>query len=159
MSIDYNEEDFDSNESEGEQDANDIKSLRRAANSKKQLEKELADARRELAFAKAGISLDDPKMKYFVKGYDGELTASAVKAAATEAGFLTNAPSQSEIQEVTREVSEAQSRVSQASFGAIQDDTGEASALMRMQEAMNEGGMEAMMDVARQYGIPVGSEM
>lgn len=64
----------------------------------KELEKENKDkadalaraeaAERKLAFAEAGISPTDPKMNYFVKGYEGELTADAIKAAAVEAGFL-----------------------------------------------------------------------
>lgn len=45
-------------------------------------------AERKLAFAEAGLSLADPKMAYFVKGYDGELTAAAITEAATAAGFL-----------------------------------------------------------------------
>lgn len=158
MSDNYIDDDFDNAEAEDASgDPNDIKSLRRAANSKKQLEKELADAKRELAFAKAGIDPSDPKMKYFVKGYDGELTPSAVKAAAAEAGFLQ--VQQQAAPEMPQQAADAQSRVMQASAGAIQEDTSEAAALMRMQEAMNEGGMEAMLDVARQYGIPIGTEM
>lgn len=156
MSDNYIEEDLDSSEFEGGQDANDIKSLRRAANSKKQLEKELADARRELAFAKAGISLDDPKMKYFIKGYDGELSAAAVRQAALEGGFLDQQQQPDPVQE---QVSAAQSRVMQASAGAILEDNTEQAALSRLQNAMEEGGIEAMLDVARQYGIPIGSEM
>lgn len=50
-------------------------------------------AERKLAFAEAGLSLADPKMAYFVKGYDGEMTAEAITEAATAAGFLgTPAP-------------------------------------------------------------------
>lgn len=52
-----------------------------------------ADARaaaleRELAFAKAGLDLNDPKMGYFVKGYDGEADPEKIRAAAEAAGFL-----------------------------------------------------------------------
>ena len=155
MSDNYIEEDLQSNDFDGEQDPNDIKSLRRAANSKKQLEKELADAKRELAFAKAGISLDDPKMKYFIKGYDGELSVTAVRQAALEGGFLE----QRQPDPVQEQASAAESRVMQASAGAILEDTTEQAALSRLQNAMEEGGIDAMLDVARQYGIPIGSEM
>lgn len=44
---------------------------------------------REHAFVKAGIDVDDSRLKYFVKGYDGELTAEAIRAQATKDGFLT----------------------------------------------------------------------
>lgn len=43
---------------------------------------------RELAFLKAGIPSDHPVTPYFVKGYDGELTADAIKAAAVVAGLV-----------------------------------------------------------------------
>lgn len=44
-------------------------------------------AERELAFIRAGVP-DTPAAKYFVKGYDGEVTAEAIRTAAVEAGFL-----------------------------------------------------------------------
>lgn len=68
----------------------------------KQLEKELREANKRLAesselqkkvaFMEAGIPLDSPMAKYFIKGYDGELTAEAIKQAAIEAQLI--APTQ-----------------------------------------------------------------
>jgi hypothetical protein len=50
-----------------------------------------ADLQRELAFTKAGIDTDTDAGKIFARGYDGELTSEAIKAAA--AGFnLAPAP-------------------------------------------------------------------
>lgn len=46
-------------------------------------------AARDLAFYRAGVDPEDPKAKWFVKGYDGDLETEAVKAAAIEAGFIT----------------------------------------------------------------------
>lgn len=54
-------------------------------------EQELAEAaavKRELAFVKAGVPLDNPATKYFVKAYDGDLTPEAIRAAAEEANFI-----------------------------------------------------------------------
>jgi hypothetical protein len=45
-------------------------------------------ATRELAFVKAGVNPADKKAAYFIKGYDGDLTPDAIKAAAEDAGFL-----------------------------------------------------------------------
>jgi hypothetical protein len=45
-------------------------------------------AARELAFIKAGIDLAGPGAKSFLKAYDGELTAEAIKAAAVEDGLV-----------------------------------------------------------------------
>jgi hypothetical protein len=54
-----------------------------------ELKKQLAEAeavKREIAFIKAGVPMDNPVSKYFVKGYDGEVTPEAnliAKAAET----------------------------------------------------------------------------
>lgn len=45
-------------------------------------------AARELAFVKAGIDPELPISKYFVKAYDGELNADAIREAGIEAGLL-----------------------------------------------------------------------
>ena len=47
--------------------------------------KEAEAAKRELAFVKAGVDPESAAAKYFVKGYDGELSAEAIRAAAAEA--------------------------------------------------------------------------
>ena len=51
-------------------------------------QEQLAQAQRELAFHKAAIPMDAPGISYFVKGYDGDLTADAIRKAAQDAGFL-----------------------------------------------------------------------
>lgn len=53
-----------------------------------QLREQLAAQSREAAFLRAGIPVDDPAAKYFVRGYDGELTVEAIKAAAVEARII-----------------------------------------------------------------------
>jgi hypothetical protein len=68
----------------------------------KQLEKETRDlrkqvaeaqaAQKELAFVKAGLDLNSPMAKYFVKGYDGELSPEAIRLAAEEAQLITPQP-------------------------------------------------------------------
>lgn len=59
---------------------------------------ELNALRREKTFRSAGLDLDDTRVKYFVKGYDGELDAEAIRQEAMAAGFLgeNSAPVQSE---------------------------------------------------------------
>ena len=71
--------------------------------------KEAEAAKRELAFVKAGVDPDSGAAKYFVKGYDGELTAEAIRAAAEEASLIP-----SEKKEVAAE-QQAWNRVAQAS--------------------------------------------
>lgn len=146
---DFDSEDLDTTSSEG----GDIKSLRRAASGKKKLEQELAELRRELAFAKAGLPMDDPKMNYFIKGYDGEMTAEAIRQSALEAGFLASQSSASE-DPVVSAAAAAQQRVMSASSGVSYEGMSEEAALAQLEAAMEEGGIEAMLDVARQFGIP-----
>ena len=54
--------------------------------------KELETAARELAFVKAGVDTNAPIAKYFVKGYDGELSPEAIRVAAQEANLIQPAP-------------------------------------------------------------------
>lgn len=68
----------------------EIKSLRQQA-----IESE--STKRELAFVKAGIDPSDAAAKYFVKGYDGELTQDAIKQAAIEARLLSHTISDEEV--------------------------------------------------------------
>lgn len=146
MSDNYTEETFTEGE---EQDS--LKNLRAAANRAKKLEAELTQMKRQMAFYQAGIPQDDPRMKYFVKGYEGELDPEAIRSAASEAGFL-----QVEQQAPPQEnpVAVAEQRVMAASAGAIAEDNSESAALAKLEQALNEGGVEAMLDVARQYGVP-----
>lgn len=46
---------------------------------------------RENAFLKAKIDPEDPKAKWFVKGYDGDLAPEAIRKAALEAAIITEA--------------------------------------------------------------------
>lgn len=156
MSDNYTDDDFDLDDD----DSNSIQSLRRAANAAKKLKAENTRMKRELAFAKAGIPLTDPKMNYFVKGYEGELEPEAIREAATEAGFLApQVAPQEQAQDANAEaVASIQQRVMAASAGATSEDISEAAAIARMESAMQEGGLEAMLDVARQYGIPTNAE-
>jgi hypothetical protein len=148
MSDNYTEETFTE---ETEQDS--LKNLRAAANRAKKLEAELNQMKRQMAFYQAGIPQDDPRMQYFIKGYDGELEADAIRTAATEAGFLQ---AEQPVQQVPQEnpVAMAEQRVVAASAGAIAEDNSEAAALAKLESALNEGGIEAMLDVARSYGVP-----
>jgi hypothetical protein len=96
--------------------------------------------------------MEDPKLKYFVRGYDGEMTAEAIREAALEAGFLAS-QSQEPNPGLTA-AGAAQARVMQAASGVAYEGISEEAALAQLESAMEEGGIEAMLDVARQFGIP-----
>lgn len=150
----YVDEDFETEESDGGEET--PRGLRQAARKGKKLESENQQLKRELAFFKAGIDIDDPRMRYFVKGYDGELTVDAVRGAATEAGFLQQAPTGPDPQ--AQAINSAQQRVISASAGAFIEDSSEEAAYSRLEAAMEDGGVNAMLEVARQYGIPIATE-
>lgn len=157
MTDNYTDDDFDTNDVDVDEASDSPRGLRRAANKSKKLESELQATKRELAFLKAGINPEDPKMKYFVKGYEGDLSAEAVRQAALEAGFLASQQQAPDPQQ--QAIASAEQRVSSAAAGAIYEDSSEDAALARLEQAMEEGGVDAMLEVARQYGIPIQSEM
>lgn len=100
---------FDNYDSEDQIEESETRNPVRAR--MKQLEKETAElrkqvaeaeaAKRELAFVKAGIDPLQPMTKYFVKAYDGELDPEAIRQAAVEAQLISppqNQPSADEMQ-------------------------------------------------------------
>jgi len=98
-----------------------LRAMEKRAKNAEEAEKRAADAERRAAFAEAGIKLSDPKMSYFVKGYDGEMTAEAITAAATDAGFLA-AP---ETDDDSKAELDALDRVSNASAGTSSRPSGD----------------------------------
>ena len=66
-----------------------MKQLEKENREAKKLLAELQTSAKELTFVKAGIDVTDPKFKYFVKGYDGDLDPEAIRAAAAEAQLIT----------------------------------------------------------------------
>lgn len=65
--------------------------LRNLEAKNKELEAKLSkatEAERKLAFVEAGVDLNTPLSRYFVKAYDGEMTSEAIRQAATEANLI-----------------------------------------------------------------------
>jgi hypothetical protein len=53
----------------------------------RQLKAEAEEAKKKIAFVEAGIDLASPISKYFIKAYDGDMSADAIRAAAAEANL------------------------------------------------------------------------
>jgi hypothetical protein len=83
------DDDLDEQE-EGTVPRSHIRQLEEQARRAKDLEAQVAQLQRENAFAQALGGADHPGLKYFKQGYDGELTADAIRQAASEAGFLAS---------------------------------------------------------------------
>lgn len=92
-----------------------IRQLEEKAKKTREYEERITNLEREAAFARAlGTAADDPAAKYFVKGYDGELTVEAIREAALEARVLSPpSKEQSSSPDLT-----AHDRISAASAGA-----------------------------------------
>jgi hypothetical protein len=129
--------------------------LRRAAEEGRKAKQENAQLKRELAFTRAGISTDDPKMSYFYKGYDGDLEPEKIRSAAVEAGFLQQDPAILQQQQQQAQTLDSQQRVMNASAGAMGEDSSLEAGFAKMEAALSDGGFQAMFDVARQYGVSV----
>lgn len=59
---------------------------------------EATEAQRKLAFVEAGVDISSPASRYFVKGYDGEMTADAIRQAAQETNLIGATQVKPEIQ-------------------------------------------------------------
>lgn len=137
---------------ERDDDSDDFKNLRAKARKADQYEREMNSMKRELAFIRAGVPMDDPKMSYFVKGYEGDLEPEQIRTAAIEAGFM-QAPSQ-EPDVAAQQAQQGQSAVVQASTGT-QPSNDLNGAMYQLEQAYNEGGTAGMLAVAQQYGIRI----
>lgn len=146
MSINYDTDEDLTDEQPAETPA----SLRAAADRGKKAKAEADALKRENAFLRAGIDPEDGRLRYFFKGYEGELTADAIRAAATEAGFIAPPP----VDPAIAQHQQGQAQVQAASAGteAAYDPKG---AQYAMEKAYAEGGVPAMIEAGKQYGLPV----
>lgn len=148
---DYSEDDFTEQES-----SNGSNPVRQRM---KQLEKELreankqlaatAEASKKLAFLEAGVPLDSPMAKYFIKGYDGDLTPEAIREAALEAQLIAPAQKVDDTdKQAWRETNRiaAGSEVSPAPPGWIQ----------RINAANSESELMSIFAEAQAQGIDLG---
>lgn len=126
--------------------------LRREKRANKEKDEQIAALKRESAFRDAGIDLadDSPLVKMFVKGYDGEVTADAIKAAALAVGFTDNAVPA--VDPVVDAAPDAAARIANAAAGGATEVPEGTAAL---DEAYRTGGIQAMLESARAQGITV----
>jgi hypothetical protein len=146
------EEEYDETEEQpSDQRSNsDWATLRRTASKAKKAEAEALQAKRELAFLRAGVDLDDPRSTYFVKGYDGEVNVDAIRSAALEAGFI-----QQREQPPSSDATSAQ-RIRAAAAGGVPSAGGGLDGISaRMDDAYRQGGNEALVAQLQNEGFPI----
>lgn len=154
MSDNYTQPDLDDDDDdeteEPDRGTKEFRNMRAKVKKYDAVERELNQTKRELAFIKAGIPMEDPRMGYFVKGYEGDLDPQAIRDAAVQAGFLQ--ASQQPSNPVVEQARDGQERVMAASQGAdAQFDLDSVD--YQMEQAYAEGGLEGLSGVAAQYGV------
>jgi ribosomal protein L12E/L44/L45/RPP1/RPP2 len=138
-----------------QQTPSEIKNLRKAAEENPILKAEKAALARENAFLKAGINTDDPKLAYFYKGYDGEMTPEAIKQAAITAGFLS-APAADPQQQAALQSQQNISAVGNAQGMAPGASAGDM--LAAQEKAYAEGGVQGLADHMASLGFRVAEQ-
>jgi hypothetical protein len=122
------------------------------AGKRKEAEARAAQAERSLAFMQAGINPADPKMAYFVKGYDGtDLTPEAIKAAATEAGFLSGEDAPPAVPQGELDAHQRAAGLAAGSTGVPVVDK-EAEGIAAINAATSP---EEALEIARRYGVRI----
>lgn len=148
---DYDDDDYDDDDVEPDQkperEGKEWAELRRTKKERDKAKDELNLLKREKAFMKAGIDPDDPRLSYFVKGYEGDIAPEAIKAEAIKAGFL-----QEQVEHVDESPVQAQARIQAAAndgAGAMQVD------IAALDQAFTSGGSDGVVAHLQQIGIPI----
>lgn len=135
---------------QGNRSSSDWALLRKTTKRAERAEQELNNLKREHSFTRAGVNIDDPRAKYFVKGYDGDLDPSAIRSAAIEVGLVHEAERPQDQQ------AQAAGRIRNVASGAPQSDgSGFDSIAARMDEAYLAGGNEALINQLLKEGFPI----
>ena len=147
-------DDLDDNDDGGEE----VNPLTAARQRVRQQNREIAElrkrdaegeaTRKELAFLRAGIDLDDPRNQYFVKGYEGEFSREAIEAEyQVFSGTRDQAPG--EHARVARAAAGAEELSAAQGPKFVQDPNGYQDALARA------GSQDAVLAVMREWGSPI----
>jgi hypothetical protein len=141
------EEFYDDDESGDESESTTLKNLRKQARDGAAAAKERDRLARENAFLKAGIP-STKATEYFQRGYDGDLNAEAIKAAAIEAGFIEGEGG-SDQEDVDPDEQAAHERVAEASSGSSDSEP------PGYQEKLNAArNQDEVLAVMAEYGSP-----
>ena len=108
------------------------------------LEEQLSSIQRRDTFRSAGLDPDDSRVKYFVKGYEGELDVEAIRQEASAAGFLgADAPPPASTA-IPPEVLMAEQRIQSVGEGG--DPVSQADLEARIKATSNPDELRALME-------------
>ena len=106
---------------------------------------QLESYQRRDTFRSAGLDPDDARVKYFVKGYDGELDPAVIRAEAEAAGFIGNdAPPIQQPEAIMPEVLRAEERIQSAGEGG--DPVSQADLDAQIRATKNPDELRALME-------------
>jgi len=146
-------DEFYEDEDDQTQESNPVRArMKQLEKENREFKKQLAEAetaRREMNFLKAGIDPTEPKFKYFVKGYDGELSPEAIRSAAEEAQLITPK------QEVNDADKQAWQTTNKIAAGAESSSEG-PSWIKRINDAQSEEELMAVFAEAQAQGVDLG---
>lgn len=129
-----------------------IKKLEGEAKAGREAADKVAVMERRLAFAEAGLG-ESPMREYFVKGYDGDTSPEAIRAAAVAAGLpLLGAAATVPPPDRTADVA-THTAMNQAAQGGTTE--GDRNAAYHAAIAATDGDWEKMKPVLREFGVPV----
>lgn len=126
-----------------------MKQLEKENREAKKLLADLQNQAKELAFVKAGVDTADPKFKYFVKAYDGDMSTDAIKAALEEAQLITPQAQPADTDKA------AWQQTNRIAAGAETASEG-PSWLKRVQDASSEEELAAIFAEAQAQGVDLG---
>ena len=120
-------------------------------NRAKEAETQLAEAESKLSgyerrdvFRSAGLDLEDRQVSYFVKAYDGEMDAEAIRTEAETAGFIGRDASATGPSPIMRNALDAEQRIAAAGEGG--DPVSQADLNSRIASTSNPDELRALME-------------
>ena len=120
-------------------------------NRAKEAESQLAETQERLSgyerrdvFRSAGLDLEDRQVSYFVKAYDGEMDAEAIRAEAEAAGFVGPDAPASSSSPIKRDALDAEQRIAAAGEGG--DPVSQADLNSRIAATNTEAELRALME-------------
>lgn len=143
------EDDYEQQASETNPVRARMKQLEKAVREKDALLAKYAETEKKMSFMEAGINTSDPKFKYFVKAYDGELSPEAITQAAVEAQLITPQASP----DVDKAVWQQSNRIAAGAETASEGP----SWMKRINDATSEQEISAIFAEAQAQGVDLGA--
>jgi ribosomal protein L12E/L44/L45/RPP1/RPP2 len=107
-------------------------------------EDRLSSYERRDTFQSAGLDLSDARVKYFVKGYEGELDAEAIRQEAMAAGFLGDNAPPVQAEAMMQDAMQAEQRIQAVGEGG--DPVSQADLEARIKATTNQDELRALME-------------